>query len=308
MPVRLPCPHCGGPCLVADPHLGTTVQCSHCRQPFVARPVAAETPAAPSRLEVGAATTVGRVRRRNEDSFLVQQVAWSNVDGYQEVVLLVLADGMGGYEAGHQASRLVVETAAATLAPLLTGAPAGQLQAASPTVLAENIDYALLEANRVVHRKGKSDAACKGMGATAVVVLVWAGRALIGHVGDCRVYHQRGDRLTQRTKDQTLVARMVELGTLTPREALVHPARNEVAQAVGKHPDLAPARYDVPLATGDWLIAASDGLHAHLDERALQAELARPTASASERARQLAAAADQKGGSDNCTVLCVRCR
>ena len=305
MPVRMSCPRCNGPCLIADQHVGATVQCSHCRQPFVAQPQAA---AAPPRLEVGSATSVGRVRRRNEDSFLVQHIAWSTVEGFQEVLLLALADGMGGYEAGHQASRLVIETVGGTLAPLLAGALTGQLKASSPTGLAENIDYALLEANRAVHRRAQTDPACKGMGATAQVVLIWAGRALIGHVGDCRVYHQRGDRVTQLTKDQTLVARMVELGTLTAREALSHPARNEVAQAVGKHPDLAPARYEIALTAGDWLIAASDGLHAHLDDKALQAELAKPASSASERARQLVDAADQKGGSDNCTVVCVRCR
>ena len=225
----------------------------------------------------------------------------------QEIVLLVLADGMGGYEGGCLASRLTTQTVASTLAPLLTGALTGQFKASAPEALAENIDYALLEANRAVHRKAQADPAYKGMGATAVAVLIWDGRVLIGHVGDCRVYHQRGNRLTQLTKDQTLVARMVELGTLTPKEARSHPSRNEVAQAVGKHTDLSPARYDTALTVGDWLIAASDGLHVHLDEADLQAEMSRPASSAAERARRLTAAADERGGSDNCTVICVRC-
>ena len=303
MPVRIPCPRCKGPCLVAEQHVGTSVHCPHCRQPFLAA-----LPDALPRLEVGDATSVGRVRKRNEDSFLVQHLAWSSVDGFQEIVLLVLADGMGGYEAGHQASRLTTQTVAATLTPVLTGALTGQFKASAPEVLAENIDYALLEANRAVHRQAQSDPACRGMGATAEVVLVWGDRALIGHVGDCRVYHQRGDRLTQCTKDQTLVARMVELGTLSPKEARSHPSRNEVSQAVGKHADLSPARYEIALAAGDWLIAASDGLHAHLDDADLRAEFARPASSAAERARRLVAAADERGGSDNCTVLCVCCR
>ena len=270
MPVRLLCPHCTGPCLVLEQHLGTPLHCPHCRKPFVAPASAGPpmAPAAPPRLEVGSATSIGRVRKRNEDSFLVQQIAWSTVEGFQEIVLLAVADGMGGYEAGHQASRLVVQTVAATLAPILGSALSGQSKDSSPSVLAENVDYALLEANRAVHRRGQSDPACKGMGATAEVVLIWKGRALLGHVGDCRAYHQRGGRLTQLTKDQTLVSRMVELGTLTPREALSHPARNEVAQAVGKHPDLTPARYEVLLEAGDWLIVGSDGLHAHMDDRA----------------------------------------
>ena len=272
-----------------------------------ARRVDAGRPPAPPRLEVGSATSVGLVRKRNEDAFLAQHFAWANVEGPREIALLVLADGMGGYEAGHQASRLAVETVAAALAPVLGGALTGDIKGLSHSILAENIDYALLEANRVVHRRGQSDPACKGMGATAEVMLVWGGRVLVGHVGDCRVYHGHGDRLTQLTKDQTLVARMVELGTLSPREASSHPARNEVAQAVGKHPDLAPARYEAVVAAGDWLIAASDGLHAHLDDKALEAEFARPAPSAAARARQLCEAADRQGGSDNCTVLCVRC-
>ncbi len=305
MPVRIPCPRCKGPCLVAEQNVGTRVHCPHCRQPFVA--AALDPPTAPPRLEVGDATSVGRICKRNEDSFIVHHLAWSSVDGFQEIVLLVLADGMGGYEAGHQASQLTTQTVAATLAPILSGALTGQFKASAPDVLAENIDYALLEANRAVHRKAQSDPACKGMGATAEVVLIWGGRALIGHVGDCRVYHQRGGQLTQCTKDQTLVARMVELGTLTPKEARSHPSRNEVSQAVGKHPDLSPARYEILLTAGDWLIVASDGLHAHLDDADLQADAARPAASAAERARRLTAAADDRGGSDNCTVLCVRC-
>ena len=164
MPVRMSCPRCNGPCLVADQHLGATVQCSHCRQPFVARPAPAEAPPRPPRLEVGSATSVGRVRSRNEDSFLVQHVAWSNVDGFQEVVLLALADGMGGYEAGHQASRLVIETVGGDAGPVAGRRWTGQLKTASPTVLAENIDYALLEANRAVLRKGQSRPGLQGDG------------------------------------------------------------------------------------------------------------------------------------------------
>ncbi len=80
----------------------------------------------------------------------------------------------------------------------------------------------------------------KGMGSTAVALLVWDGHASISLVGDCRVYHWRAGRLTQVTRDQTLVARMVELGQLTPEEAAKHPRRNEVSQAVGKFPLIDP--------------------------------------------------------------------
>jgi protein phosphatase len=113
--------------------------------------------------------------------------------------------------------------------------------------------------------------------------------------------------LTQVTRDQTLVARMVELGKLTPAEALVHPQRNEVTQAVGKHTQLLPAAYPLRLSAGDWLVVACDGLHAHVDEPMLRAALMPASASAGNLAQQLVDLANQRGGSDNCTVVAVRC-
>ena len=136
MPVRISCPNCKGPCLVSEQNLGTPVHCPHCRQPFIgaslsplsagARGVGGE--GGPLRLDVGDATTIGRVRKRNEDSYLVHHLAWSGVDGLREIVLLALADGMGGYEGGHLASRLTIQTVASTLAPLLTGGADGAVQ------------------------------------------------------------------------------------------------------------------------------------------------------------------------------------
>jgi protein phosphatase len=120
------------------------------------------------------------------------------------------------------------------------------------------------------------------------------------------VYHRRGDRLTQVTRDQTLVARMVELGQLSPQEALTHPSRNEVTDAIGRRFDLKPARYEVKLAPGDWLIVACDGLHAHVDDRLLDETIRKSAPSAAYLAHHLVDLANQRGGSDNCTVVAVR--
>ena len=100
---------------------------------------------------------------------------------------------------------------------------------------------------------------------------------------------------------------MVELGKLSPKEALTHPARGEVSQAVGGHYDLQPASHRVKLSPGDWLLLACDGLHAHVDNRGLQEEVARSAPSASYLARRLVELVNQKGGSDNCTVLAAYC-
>jgi protein phosphatase len=214
---------------------------------------------------------------------------------------------MGGHEAGDQASAMAVRTIGSALAPLLTGALTGQFKDLGAPALGESLTFAVQEASHAIYRKAHADRACKGMGATAAVALLWDNEALIAHVGDCRVYHQHAGRLTQVTKDQTVVARMVELGKLTPQEAADHPARNEVSQALGVSFDVVLATIRLRLEYGDWLLVACDGLHAHVDNATLQQEINRSAQSAAHLARQLVELADHRGGSDNCTVVAVRC-
>jgi serine/threonine protein phosphatase PrpC len=315
--MRITCPHCQKLCQVAEQYAGMLVRCSACQRTFTAHPdtevlpeMAAATPPpkpTPLRLDVGCATSCGRVRRRNEDSFLVQHLAWSNLDTHHEVALLVVADGMGGHDAGDRASGLAINTIGTVLAPLLSDALGGQFHEPNAAVLPDTVEFALQEANRVVCQEARTAPHCRGMGATAAVALVWDRQVWIGHVGDCRVYHQHGGRLLQVTRDQTLVTRMLDMGKITPAEALTHPGRHEVTQAVGKHTVLEPARYGLKLAAGDWLIVACDGLQAHLDDAQLRDELNKPAASARHRAHSLVALANQRGGSDNCTVIAVHC-
>jgi protein phosphatase len=199
---------------------------------------------------------------------------------------------------------LLVQTVGASLTPLLQNALAGQTD--SPGNLTGLLCEAIKTANRAIFQKAQADANLRGMGSTVAVVLVWNGRVTIGHVGDCRVYHQGPDKLTQVTRDQTLVARMVELGQLSPQEAETHPSRNEVLQAVGRHPDVTPAGYEATLKPGEWLIVACDGLHAHVDHVALENTVWSAT-SAVQVAERLVELANEGGGTDNCTVVAVRC-
>lgn len=271
-------------------------------------PVAKTSAPAPAscRLVIGSATTRGRVRDHNEDSLLVQQFSWSNWDERHDVALIVVADGMGGHSAGDRASGLVVRVMGGVLAPLVTAAMTRRMPQA-PDNAAEALERGLLEANRVVRQMAQENTACKGMGSTVVALLIWDGQAILRLVGDCRVHHWRGGKLTQVTRDQTLVARMVELGQLTPAEAAVHPRRNEVAQAVGKYALIEPGQYELALSPGDWLVASSDGLAAHVNERTLAESITKAGSSAAELADRLVELANQGGGSDNCTVIAVRC-
>lgn len=258
------------------------------------------------RLVIGSATTRGRVRDHNEDSLLVQQFSWSNLEERHDVALIVVADGMGGHAAGDRASGLVVRAMGGVLVPLVTAAMTRRMPQA-PDNAAEILERGLLEANRLVRQMAQENTTCKGMGSTVVALLIWDGHAIVRLVGDCRVHHWRGGKLTQVTRDQTLVARMVELGQLTPAEAAVHPRRNEVAQAVGKYALIEPGQYELALSVGDWLIASSDGLAAHVNERTLAEAIAKAGSSAAELADRLVELANQGGGSDNCTIVAVRC-
>jgi serine/threonine protein phosphatase PrpC len=257
------------------------------------------------RLSVAGATSMGMVRDRNEDSFLLLQQSWSNLDARHEAALVVVADGMGGYEAGDRASYLSIEYINAALSHVWSRfAPTvSQDRQAS---FREPIEAAIKAANAVVHQQGQQSAH-KGMGATAAVVLIWDGQVEIGHVGDCRVYLFHDGNLTQVTRDQTLVARMVELGQLSPAEAKNHPKANEVTQAIGRNPDIQPAFYATRMAPGDWLLVACDGLHAHVDVPALAETLQAASLAPALVAHYLVDLVNYRGGTDNCTVVAVRC-
>ena len=256
------------------------------------------------RLDIGSATSRGRVRARNEDSFAVQHLAWANTDQHHELALVVVADGMGGYEAGDKASGVVIGHITAGMGEVIAR---GTAAAMTPAQAAEMISHLIRTANTAVIQQAQMDPACRSMGSTAAVAVIVDADVCLGHVGDCRVYHFSAGKLTQVTRDHTLVARMVEIGRLTPQEALTHPQRNEVTQAIGRPGDIQPSAHQLKLATGDWLLVACDGLAAHVDEAALTAALASATPSACVLAQHLVDLANEGGGSDNCTVVAVRC-
>jgi protein phosphatase len=315
--MRVSCPSCRIVCLVPNEHLGKPIRCPGCKQTFGVR--AAEQAAAPAplpapepivraeRLVVGTATSPGRLRDRNEDGFLVQQMTWCSQSGRHESALLVVADGMGGHDAGDRASFIGIGVIASAMAPYMAGLITGQEKLDDTEQQLDALDRALWEANRAIGRAAEEEPGCAGMGSTAVAALLVDGVVAMCHVGDCRAYLKRGGTFKQLTRDQTLVARMLELGTLTEREAKMHPAASQVTQALGKQYDLEPSRQSLDLQPGDRLVLACDGLHAHLDEKDLAAILAEPGDPAV-LAATLVDRANRGGGSDNCTVIVVEGR
>jgi len=321
MPLQVTCPHCGRTCLIAEQHLGSQVRCAACAKIFV--------PAGPStdddfplpgfdalatasshlglHLDIGAATSAGRVRAHNEDRCLIRRQTWNQADDLHELALLCIADGMGGHAGGATASAFTIQALQQALGPLFDDALAGRLRPDAHDVIAQRLSAALNDASKAVHVAAQADPQLKSMGAAAIAALVWGPSAHIAHVGDCRAYHFHADALVPLTKDHSLVQRMLELGTLKPHEARHHPARDELTQAIGRRPQVEPGVCRVAIAKDDWLILACDGLQAHLDVPALQQHLRLALPAAALVARQLVEAADQRGGSDNCTVLAVHC-
>ncbi|MFN4259954.1 MAG: protein phosphatase 2C domain-containing protein [Gemmataceae bacterium] len=263
------------------------------------------------RLEMASWTTTGIVRTGNEDAFGVMHVAESNQDDFREYALVLLADGMGGYEAGEIASVLAIQTLRKYLLQqemfsALAGGPPPAPEKCNIEDIKKVLLAALKEANKVVYEAPQKGIGRRGMGCTAEVVYIDGYNIVIGHVGDSRTYLLSGGHIKQLTRDQTLVNRLVELGQLTPEEAETHPRRSELQQAIGGRPFVEPDVYHAPIKAGDWVLVCSDGLTNHVKNDELREMLQLEAGSAQIAARRLVNLVNMYGATDNSTVVVVR--
>ncbi len=264
------------------------------------------------RLDIAAWTTTGMVRTGNEDAFTVLHGVDSRQDELAEYTMVLLCDGMGGYEAGELAAAMAINEMRKFLLqqPMfnaLTGRD-GPKEAFDSKKCQEVMRDALKHANREVFTASRTPGKGKrGMGCTAECVYIDSRNVVAGHVGDSRVYHVHRGRLTQLTRDQTLVNRLVELGQLTAQEAEDHPRKNELQQAIGGQPDVVPGTYAGKMMRGDWVLVCSDGLTNHITNKELETMLTREAAnSAEDAARRLLNLVNLRGATDNATIVVVR--
>jgi serine/threonine protein phosphatase PrpC len=225
-------------------------------------------------------TDTGRQRNANEDSL------------FTNAPLFVVADGMGGAQAGEVASKAAVESFA------------GELPAVPPErMLEETIE----SANRTIHELARKDPGLAGMGTTttAAIVDLEAEEVAIGHVGDSRAYRFRGGELEQLTRDHSLVEEMRRKGQLTDAQAEDHPQRSIITRALGPEPEVQVDLQTVPAQDGDVFLICSDGLTTMLDDEAIARLLARAT-SLEAGVRALVDEANRAGGRDNITVVAFR--
>ncbi len=225
-------------------------------------------------------TDTGRQRNANEDSL------------FTKAPLFVVADGMGGAQAGEVASKAAAESFA------------GELPAASPERLLEET---IEGANRTIHELARKDPDLAGMGTTttAAIVDLEAEEVAIGHVGDSRAYRLRGAKFEQLTRDHSLVEEMRRKGQLTDAQAEDHPQRSIITRALGPEPEVQVDVQTVPAQDGDVFLICSDGLTTMLDDEAISRILLRAT-SLEAAARTLVDEANRAGGRDNITVVTFR--
>lgn len=227
-------------------------------------------------------TDVGRLRAMNQDRF-------SNYF-HPRFSLLLLADGMGGHNAGEVAASMAIEKTQDYL-----------------MAYKEREDYARLlteavqTANTAIYEEGKNVAEYRRMGTTICCAVVAGDKLTIAHVGDSRIYLFRDRTLHQLTQDHSLVADLVRQGLLTPEEALVHPDRNTLTRAVGTDPAIDVDTREIPLAEGDRIMLCSDGLTKMVEDTAIASILGEQS-NVRMACETLVEQAKNNGGADNITI------
>ncbi len=243
----------------------------------------------------GGASETGPARSNNEDAWLVDVA-----DG-----LFVVADGLGGEQAGELASQLAVDTIREDWQRPATPAPQSLTDTAELSATAWRIRRAVEAANRTVRQAAAAEAGRRGMGAAVVVAAVSEDRLAIGHAGDCRAYLVRDGQAQPLTDDHSLAAQLVRGGQLTAEAAQHHPLRNRLVNCVGLDTVVIVPWQELPLRPGDAVVLCCDGLWEVLEPERL-ARLVALAASAPAAARDLVRAAVSAPAQDNVTAVVIR--
>lgn len=241
-----------------------------------------------TRLIVGGATDAGTVRERNEDLLYLPDPA---VVQDSDVVILALADGMGGYDRGEVASKIAIDTLLDKFAT------------------AENDDPVLLlkqayrDANKVIFEDGSAKGEHNIMGTTLVSAIIRNDDLTIGNVGDSRAYLLRAGRLNQVTADHSLVAEQVKMGVMTEDEARESSHKNIITRAIGHRERVEVDIFEIKLLPEDKLFMSSDGIHDFLTDDEILGVL--KTMEPEPAAKELVARALSSGSTDNVTAVCA---
>lgn len=239
-------------------------------------------------------TNIGLVRKVNEDAFYYQKRY-----EYGKPYLCIIADGMGGHNAGEVASRMAVTEINEFIEKSLNEQECNNLKDYE-----DLIKKAFLHANEEVYKKSMDSKECIGMGTTLTAVLIVESNMIIGHVGDSRVYIIRNDNIKRVTSDHSYVAELIKNGTIKPEEASKHPQKNLITRAIGTGESIDVDINVLDIKNGDYILMCTDGLSNMLNEDEIL-NVVKSDKKIEERCSELIDLANNKGGYDNITVIVV---
>ena len=272
-------------------------------------------------VEIHATSHVGRVRRGNEDNYLLLNIAksraWTSKQESGEFVIesqqfevdengvvLAVSDGMGGALAGEVASKMAVESVSEKLLH----------EDIEETLTPEAMDYNLIAklynatvyANYLVHQQGRSDAQYQGMGATFTGLGLTPRGIDIIQVGDSRAYLIRNEKIYQITKDQSLVQQLIDAQQISPEEAESHTLKNVILQALGAQNEIYPVSARLSPCRNDVLLVCSDGLSNKVSAASMQNHVSSNIDQLEMACAELVKEANENGGEDNITVILAK--
>ncbi len=248
-------------------------------------------------LDVAMLSHPGMVRPHNEDSIF----------GDADTGLVVLADGMGGYNAGEVASGIAVNVVSGGLAAeLSSGRELSKVDVQSGlTHAALLLQQQIAAANKGIYEAAQTRPECAGMGTTIVAAVFHGNRVSIGHIGDSRCYRLRGEKFEQLTHDHSLLQEQIDAGQLTPEQAKYSLNKNLVTRALGIEAIVPPDITEYRLEADDIYLLCSDGLTDMVEPDVLHTLVSRGRANLTRAAADLVDLANENGGRDNISVILV---
>ncbi|WP_353177351.1 PP2C family protein-serine/threonine phosphatase [Delftia acidovorans] len=243
-----------------------------------------------------ARTDVGRRRDNNEDAVTIHPSA-------QPWPIAVLADGMGGYNAGEVASAMAISLVSVALQSVATETPAANTPQARQE-LQQSLANALNLANAAILTAAQKTPGCRGMGTTIITAALLPGLLMLAHLGDSRAYGWREGQLLRLTRDHTWLQEEIDAGRIQDHEARQSGLGHLLTQALGVTPDVTPDFNEWPLQPGDRILLCSDGLTDMLDDQAIAA-LFTQSSPLPVLLTSLLAAANEAGGNDNISAALI---
>ena len=249
-----------------------------------------------SAIEIATCSDMGRVRTNNEDSVLANP----------QLGLAVLADGMGGYNAGEVASAMATALLGSELEHAFIDRPPQAVTASGQAWVREALVDVIARANSAIYHSAQSQPKYAGMGTTLVAVQFFDNRLAVAHVGDSRLYRLRGDTLTQLTRDHSLLQEQIDSGMITPEQARYSQNKNLVTRALGVEATVNTELNEYEALPGDIYLLCSDGLNDMVDDDEITLALTSFRANISLCAQQLVDMANDNGGRDNVSGILAK--